>query len=189
MNGYYDAYDDVALEDIEDDELLEFFDDIGERSPFRVIGRSFRPAPRGARAGGYNQPRPAGQYVTQTQLQAVATRIGNDIKKLNEADKTLNTRINATNARLDRHAAAIKKEREARKKADAELKNTMLLSSLVPLIIRPKSVTLATGEKVLVEETDFLKTILPIALVLLGGQLGSLLGGLGSGGSSSGGVL
>lgn len=204
MNGYYGEYDDVALEDFEDDDAFpEFFEDDGEldiERRGRGRGRggggrsSRRDDPRGARGGGYNQPRPSSQYVTQTQLQAVATRIGNDVKKLNEADKTLNTRINAGNARLDRHAMAIKKESSARKKADAGLKNTLLLLSIVPLILKPKTrdITatangLVQGDKVSVVEkdkNDLLQTLLPIGLVLLGDQLGGLLGGLEGGGTS-----
>jgi len=193
MNGYYDAYDDVAFEDIEDDDAFSEFFEADDELPVERRGRrggGRAPAPRGARGGGYNQPRPSNNYVTQTQLQAVATRIGNDIKRLNEADKTINSRINVASARLDRHAKAIKKESSVRKKADAELKNTLLLISLAPLLLKPKSVAapdslkLEPGTKLIVEENDFLKTLLPIGLALFGGQIGGLLGGLESGGSS-----
>ena len=194
MNGFYEDYDDIGVEDFESDdafpEFVEYdgeFD--GERRGRR--GRPGRRPPRGAQGGGYNQPRPSSQYVTQTQLQAVSTRIGNDVKKLNEVDKTLNDRLNAGNVRLDRHAVAIRKENAARKKADAELKNTLLLLSIAPLILKPTSraITtangqLAAGEKVLIEDSNFLKTLLPIALVLFGGQLGGLLSGLQGSGSS-----
>jgi hypothetical protein len=200
MNGYYDDYDDIGVEDFESDdafpEFVEYdgeFD--GERRGRR--GRPGRRPPRGARGGGYNQPRPSNQYVTQTQLQAAVTKIGSDVKRLNDVDKTLNDRINANGARLDRHALAIRKEMAARKKADAELKNTLLLLAVAPLILKPTSQKIETTTinqdgikkvnqpvEVLAPDTDSLKSLLPIALVLFGGQLGGLLTGLQGGGNS-----
>src|SRR5215510_2501140 len=128
MNGYDDDYDDSAYDYPEDEDSFPgLLEDDGEFDLERRGRRGRRaPAPKGARGGGYSQPRPTSQYVTQAQFQAANTRIGNDIKKLNEADKTLNNRINTNNARLDRHAAAIRKENEMRKKADAEIRNTLL---------------------------------------------------------------
>ncbi len=211
MNGYYDDYYDVALEDIEDDDAFpEFFEDDGELDiERRRRGRSSsRKAPPPGARGKYNQPPPSREKVSDAQLRAVVTRIENDIKKLNEVDKTLNTRINAGNARLDRHAAVIKKESAARKKDYAKVNDTLLLSAAVTaalsLIFRPKTKTvtantefgLAKDDKVLVEENDFLKSLLPAVLpavtTIFAPQISGLLrsgggmGSTGSAGSSSG---
>ena len=195
MNGYYDAYDDVALEDIEGDEAFsEFFESDEELPVERRRGRrggGRAPAPRGARGGGYTQPQSSSQNVTDARFQAAVKRIENDIKRLNEADKTINSRVNAANARLDRHAKAIKTENSDRKKADEGLKTTLVLTAAANLFIKPKSVAapdslkLEPGTKLIVEETDFLKTVAPMVIALFGGQLSGMLGGLGSGGSSS----
>jgi len=193
MNGYYDEYDDVALEDFEyDDAFPEFFEDDGELDIERRGRRgrsSRRAAPRGARGGGYNQPRSSSQNVTPTQLHAVTMRIGNDIKKLNEADKTLNTRINASNARLDSHAAAIKKEIAARKKAIAAQQTALVLTAAAALFLTPKTTKVkdSSGKdvEVVLKEDNFLKSLVPLGLALFGGQLGGMLGGLQGGGSSA----
>jgi hypothetical protein len=113
------------------------------------------------------------------------------IKTLSETSTKLSARVNTVADLQATQTMAIKKEISARKKADAELKNTLLLVALVPLLLPPTSKAITTtangltaGDNVLVKESDFLKTLLPIGLVLFGGQIGGLLGGLESGSSS-----
>ncbi len=191
MNGYEaDEMEALAeaLESYEADEADEW----SERRRRRW------PTPPRPPVGGLTQPRPQNQYVTQTQLQAALTRVEGRIKTNTEGIAKVNARVNVVSDEQGKLMAALKKETADRKKegerlrkANAELKNTLLLTTLVPLIVKPKSIAPTTstdfpsGTKVLVEETDFLKTLLPIGLVLFGGQLGGLLGGLEGGGSSS----
>jgi hypothetical protein len=65
------------------------------------------PKPQG---GGYSQPRPTGQFVTQTQLQAALARVAKDVSTNAEATKTVNTRVAQVATRQDKDGTAIKKD-------------------------------------------------------------------------------
>jgi hypothetical protein len=189
MNGYEpDEMESLTglLEELEDesDELAERRRR-GRRGGFGGVSTpSGRPS---------YQPQPTSDlYVKKSELARAMMTVDAKIKTISEATAKVNARVNTVADQQATLAMAIKKENRARKKADAELKTTLLLTALVPLILKPPSRTITTtvngltqGDKVLVEESDFLKTLAPIGLALLGPQIGGLLGGLEGGGSSS----
>lgn len=179
MNGFEsDDLDTLTelLEDV-DDESYE------EATPLSRLRQFRRPAPRTATGNNLFQARPT-QYVTQVQLDAAMKRVGAQIKTNSDAVRTLNSRVAAD-------AAAIQKEAINRKQDLAKLRSNVQMTALLPLLIKPASVgptsaedkiggiDVPQGTKVLVESKDKLSALLP--LLLMGGLGGS------DGKSSSGG--
>ncbi len=153
-NGYATEDLEALLESIESDESDEAD---YEAAPRRI---NFR-RPNVASGGNLYQARPQGNYVTQVQLQAALTRVGNQIKTNSDAIKTVNGRLATIGTEQTKQATALKKEVEERKKDMAKLQNNVEMSALLQAVLNP-----GTG--------GTLAALLPV--LLLGG-FGSSSGG------------
>lgn len=144
-------------------------------------------------------PRTFGQQppVSQGQLQTALGRVDSNLKKVADVEASINSRVSSL-------SAAAKKETAERKKAiDTQVKDLnqkLQLLALLPLLITPPSVALASGNALLgpgkdlaavsVPDSNKLDAILPLLLVSgLGGGTGSGGGGLFGDGSGSDGSL
>lgn len=170
-NGY--SRDDVEaiLASLESDDSEDVDEAVpAPRMPFR------RPAPRTAPGtASYRAPMP-NSYVTQKDLQENIQRVDAKLTTNAEAIKTVNARLNTLTGDIARQTAAIKKETDDRKKDAAALRNNVQLSTLLPLLTQPKTkdvtdavpnTTLTKGDKILVDGSSSLTSLLPI--LLLGG--------------------
>jgi len=169
------AFDDIdedldEMDDEDIDEALREDDELAER---RRRGRRGRGAP--VKGGGYSQPRAPQQqsYVTQTQLQAALNRVGTDVRKLAANTSALENRIDQ---------AAVRTKRSAQQTQQA-----FQLTALLPLLIRPKTITLGDqvaniprGTRIMIDEGDSLTTLLPRRLIMMGGRGGQGQAGTGN---------
>ena len=175
-NGYATEDLEAILESLESDESDES-DEFAE-APMRQSSR-FRP-PTTASGRGLAPSRPQPGFVTEARLQEALAQVGRQIKTNSDAIKAVNSRLNTISGDIARQTAALKKEAEERKKDNAELRNAVQLSALLPLLVRPPSRTvnenvpntdIKKDDKVLIESSNTLTTLLP--LLLLGGLGGS----------------
>lgn len=171
MNGLNEDIDE-DLDELDDEDIE---DSLGER---RRMRRS------NIRGRGYNQPRLERSSVTQAQLQAAMSRVGEDIRKLATTTKGLEESVSRSLGKVRR---------------DQQQFNQMAM--LLPLLSRPKTVEIKTWKlkegvvsdpparadfelattKVLSAEQDSMAMMLPI--LLMGGMGGSSGGGSGGGGN------
>lgn len=192
----------MAVFPLTEDEMFEAFDEADEA--FDEADEAFDEAarPRGfrrsqvsvARGTPASPQRPAGNYVTQTQLQTAVARLTGQITTNSRAIKAVESRTNTIGAEQTRQSAALRKEIADRKKATDGLRNdlqqTKQIAALLPLISQPSSIQAfvaptsgapATQQaQVLVASNNTLNTLLPL-LLLTGdsssGSGGGLLGG------------
>jgi hypothetical protein len=157
-----DIMDDV--EEGEDAPYEEIEDALGEDE--LAERRKGRRQPRGR---GYANPRIEKSFVTQAQLQAATARIGKDIR-------TVGGNVSAVDTRLSRFRR--------------DTSQAMQMSALLPLLLKPKTVTttvasggIPAGTKVLIDDGDTMTAMLP--LLMMGGMAG---GNGANGGSSAGGM-
>ncbi len=191
MNGNGSRYEADTLEYLAG-ELEDFESDETDESDLEAAGRRVnRRPPRVAQGKGLFRPRPStgatGNYVTQVQLQTALARVSSEIKTNSEAIKTVSTRVTAVSTEQTRQTAALKKEAADRRKESDQAKKDVRqirdMSAILPLLSRPKTITLATavdnlpaGTKVAVDSGDSLSLLLPFML----------FGGMGGGGTGSG---
>jgi hypothetical protein len=177
-NGYLPENIEAILEALESDRSDES-DRPDERAGRRRY-REFRP--RTASGMGLIPRRPPSGYVSAAQLEAVLTRVGSQLKTNSEAIAEVNSRLTEISGDISRDTNNFKKDLGG-------LRNNIQLASLLPLLIKPttRNVTkdipdteLKANDKILVEQSDSLSTLLPI--LLLGGMSTSSDGS--SGGSN-----
>lgn len=170
-NGDYREDLEAILGSLESEESDEAYEAAPRRPPFR------RPPPRTAPGTASYRPPMQNTYVTQKELQENIQRVDAKITTNADAIKAVNARVNTLSSDVARQTAAIKKETEERKKDAAALRNNVQLSALLPLLTQPKSkdvtdavpnTTLTKGDKVLVDGSSSLTSLLPI--LLLGGM-------------------
>jgi hypothetical protein len=162
---------DEEIDEADDEEIDEAFrEDDESLAERRRRRRRRRRAGGNVRGRGYNQPRLEKSYVTQTQLEAVSKRIGEDIRKLASSTSSLDTRI---------EAAATKNK---------SIGQNLQMAMLLPLLTAPPTITvdakgtLPPQTQVLSGKQDSLTALLP--LLLMGG-----MGGMGgTGGTDSAGT-
>ncbi len=121
----------------ESDELYTGFadDTDSDESDEAARGRGRRPfRPRVPTGRGLYSPRPNTQNVTQVQLQTALARVGKQIKENADATRAVGTRVNDTNARLDKEVAERKKQTDAAQKAIKKSRETAIL----PLLLASK---------------------------------------------------
>ncbi len=175
-------YGEDLPEDFEDFEDFE-----SDESDEATRGRRYRSVPVG-RPSRPSITRPAGNYVTQVQLQAALADVRRQIGTNAAAIKTLEGRINTLTqeqTRLRRDVSEQKKQTDGLRK---ELRQTREMAGLMPLLMQPKAVALTSeagglrqGTKVVVDDGDSFSMMLP--LLLFSGS--GLTGGGGEGNDNS----
>jgi hypothetical protein len=172
MNGYEsdEGIESVAelLEDIESDESDEA--EASRSNRFRRLPAVRPKLPSGQ---GLFRQRPSSQNVTQVQLQAALTRVGAQIKTNADATKTVGTRVNTVNNRVDAEIAARKKETGAIKK---ELSSGKMMGILPLLLTKPPKLTKITvdptSHAVTSQEYEKQDNLLPLVLLMGMGGMG-----------------
>jgi hypothetical protein len=200
-NGYARETLESILESLESDESDESDerDEEASRSRSRGRGARGRSDPRTASDGGSYRAPVHNSYVTQKELQENIQRVDGKITTNSDAIKAVNVRVGAIDTDLSRLTTALKKEVEERKKENNGLKSNVQMASLLPVLIKPPSLTVGpivgngteanpaipANTKLVVESSNSLTTLLP--LLLLGG-LGSSSDGASSSSGGSGGM-
>jgi hypothetical protein len=140
MSGLYEDIDE-DLDEMDDEDV----DEARKRNRPNVRGR------------GYNQPRLEKSAVTQAQLQAAMSRVGEDVRKLAVSQKGVDGSV--SRLRRDQQQFA-------------------QMSLMMPLLVRPKVVVLPTGQRVLSGEQDTMSMLLPFMMLGgMGGSGGGMMGG------------
>ncbi len=187
----YDTLEDFesAESDYEFDEELESLlleDDEARRR------RARRRPVRTGRGAGYYQSRPSGKYVTEAQLKVALAKVSKDVQANAAGIKSVGARVDSVAADTRKLGELVKKEGVERRKDLAKLKNSMQMTSLLPLLTS-KSVTVARDTQIggtdvkagtkLSVAPDGIGLLLPLLL------LGDGFGGGGSGGGDSSNTL
>jgi hypothetical protein len=132
-----DALGEIDEALLESDEMDEMDERVRRRRRFRP------PVPSGK---GLYKPRPTGNYVTQVQLRTALARVGGQIKTQADATKAVGTRLGTLTDRVDREAAARKKDTAAVRQ---DVRRSSEMGILPMLLARPPKIETKT-EKVTV---------------------------------------
>jgi len=173
-----------GLESIDTLEGFDFESDSDSDSESAERRGRWAPPARATGRGLYT-PRPSTNPVTQVQMQAALSRVGDQMRRTSGAVNTVNSRVNAVNSNERR-------DNEERKKDLRSINEKIQLIALLPLLLKPSTRTvtglvantnLVANDKLLVDSGDTLTALLPLLLI---GGFGS--GALGSSGDSQGGM-
>lgn len=180
MNGIAYALEDEELfedeEDFDDafaesDELEDFLERRRRRRPRRIRhGKT-------GKGTGLFRPRPSGQYVTQTQLQAGLNRVGKQIqtnaesiKKVTAQANRINSELGATTTKLGKEVGELKKE--VKKQAETSLLLTLLQPQPELETKNPAATVDNAGEVVGNVQIKRQSNLLPLVLLSSSGGLG-----------------